>query len=90
MNTCEYSMCELVESSQAGDREAFARLAARYRHGVYAICLERCADFEVAEDLTQEALVKAWESLGGLRDPQPGGRPRIGFVTKPNKKFEGS
>jgi RNA polymerase sigma-70 factor (ECF subfamily) len=61
---------DLAHSAQAGDDRAFDELARRYRPGVYALCLDRTRDFDTAEDLTQEALLKAHAALGDLREPQ--------------------
>jgi RNA polymerase sigma-70 factor (ECF subfamily) len=63
-------LCDLACSAQAGDGRAFDELARRYRPGVYALCLDRTRDFDTAEDLTQEALLRAHAALGDLREPQ--------------------
>jgi RNA polymerase sigma factor (sigma-70 family) len=60
---------ELVERAGRGDHDAFAVLV----HGVIAR-LDAAArlilhDPELARDAVQEALVKAWRDLPGLRDP---------------------
>jgi len=61
---------ELAVAAQSGDARAFEELAARYRDGVYALCLTRTGDFDVAEDLTQEALLRAHRELRNLREPE--------------------
>jgi RNA polymerase sigma-70 factor (ECF subfamily) len=61
---------DLACSAQTGDGRAFDELARRYRPGVYALCLDRTRDFDTAEDLTQEALLKAHAALGDLREPE--------------------
>ena len=61
------SLRELVVAAQAEDRQAFEVLAARYRHGVFAVCLDRCGTFETAEDLTQETLIQAWRRIREVR-----------------------
>jgi RNA polymerase sigma-70 factor (ECF subfamily) len=59
----------LVGAAQAGDREAFGELAARYERMVYAIALRRLGDHAEAQELTQEVLVKAMQKLDQLNVP---------------------
>jgi len=60
---------DLVAAARAGNEGAFQTLAGRYRHGIYAVCLDRTGDFDLAEDLTQEALLRAHAQLHTLREP---------------------
>lgn len=59
---------ELVERAQRGDHEAFDALATSSYHRLYAIARRILRDPYAAEDAVQEALVKAWRQLRGLRD----------------------
>ena len=59
---------ELVRGAQRRDRAAFEQLAGKYRRMVLAIARENVSEREV-EDLAQEALLRAWEKLPGLKDP---------------------
>ena len=59
---------ELVESAVAGDRNAAADLVGRHAAVVYAVCLGLLADPDRAQDAAQDALLKAVEQLGSLRD----------------------
>ena len=61
---------ELVERAGNGDHDAFAALV-----GVSVARLEAVArlilrDHELARDAVQEAYIRAWRDLPGLRDPQ--------------------
>jgi RNA polymerase sigma-70 factor (ECF subfamily) len=58
-----------VELAQKGDRDAFAVLvrAAAARLDAAARLILR--DTELARDAVQEALIRAWRDLPGLRDP---------------------
>lgn len=60
---------ELVELAMAGDSEAFSALAGASAPRLYAIARMILHDGTLAEDATQEALVKAWRDLSALRDP---------------------
>lgn len=59
----------LVTAAQAGDREAFGELAARYERMVYAIALRRLGDHAEAQELCQEVLVKAMQKIDQLKVP---------------------
>ena len=56
----------LVEKARRGDRDAFASLVERYQGKVYNLCLRITGSPEDASDLSQEALFKAWRSLGSF------------------------
>jgi RNA polymerase sigma-70 factor (ECF subfamily) len=59
---------ELVEQAQRGDREAFGVLASVAVDRLYGIARLILRDAELAQDATQEALVRAWRDLPTLRD----------------------
>ena len=60
---------DLVERAQRGDHEAFDVLASAAYHRLYAIARRILRDGYAAEDAVQDALVKAWREMRGLRDP---------------------
>jgi RNA polymerase sigma-70 factor (ECF subfamily) len=59
----------LIRSAQQGDRAAFARLVEHYWDRLYRWLYHLCHDPHAAEDLAQEAFLKA---LAGLATFQPG------------------
>lgn len=59
---------ELVERARRGDREAFGVLAGGAVDRLYAIARLVLRDAELAEDATQDALVRAWRDLPTLRE----------------------
>lgn len=63
------SLAPLVASAQAGGREAFASLHARFAGMVHAVLLARVPQGE-AEDLVQDVFVRALDRLATLRDPE--------------------
>ena len=60
---------ELVRRAMDGDREAFSDLAATHWRLLLALARSIVADLE-AEDVVQDALIKAWKKLGSLREPE--------------------
>jgi RNA polymerase sigma-70 factor (ECF subfamily) len=58
----------LVDRARHGDREAFGVLADGVVDRLYGIARLILRDAELAEDATQEALVRAWRDLPSLRD----------------------
>jgi RNA polymerase sigma-70 factor (ECF subfamily) len=59
----------LIRDAQQGDRKAFARLVERYWDGLYRWLYHLSHDRHTAEDLAQEAFLKA---LNGLHTFRPG------------------
>ncbi len=51
----------------AGERHAFERLYRANVNRVYALCLRMCHDRNRAEELAQDAFVRAWEKLPQFR-----------------------
>jgi RNA polymerase sigma-70 factor (ECF subfamily) len=61
---------ELVERAMHGDRDAFAQLAERALPRVVGAAGLIIRDASAAEDVAQDALVRAWRDLPSLRDPE--------------------
>lgn len=59
---------ELVDRARHGDREAFAVLAGNAVDRLHATARLILRDTELAQDATQDALVRAWRDLPSLRD----------------------
>jgi len=59
----------LVRRAMDGDRGAFSDLAAAHWRRLLALARSIVADLE-AEDVVQDALIKAWKKLGSLREPK--------------------
>lgn len=58
---------ELVERVRAGDTRAFHDLVIKYQDRVFNACWRVCGHLEDARDLTQDAFLKAFESLDTFR-----------------------
>jgi RNA polymerase sigma-70 factor (ECF subfamily) len=54
---------ELVASTLTGSQEGFRELVLRFERPVYSLIARLVQDPAMAEDLAQEAFVKAWRSL---------------------------
>ena len=59
---------DLVERARTGDREAFGQLAAGEVDRLLVVARLILRDFDRADDAVQEALVRCWRQLPGLRD----------------------
>jgi RNA polymerase sigma-70 factor (ECF subfamily) len=62
---------ELAQRILAVDPLAEQEFADRFRSRVFAVALARLGDFDAAEDVTQQALLKALEALRAGRLEQP-------------------
>ena len=56
-----------VAAASGGDLVAFERLYRTHVGRVYALCLRMTGNPSEAEEMTQEAFVRAWEKLDGFR-----------------------
>jgi len=56
-----------VALAAAGDRRAFERLYRAHVSRVYTLCARMVGDAATAEELTQDAFVRAWEKLALYR-----------------------
>jgi RNA polymerase sigma-70 factor (ECF subfamily) len=54
----------LVDRAKAGDRDAFEELVRRHAERLYAVVLRFVADGDQAQEVTQEAFLRAWRSIG--------------------------
>jgi len=60
---------ELVRKAQSGDDEAFASLVRLYHRRAIAVAYRLLGNAEDAADVSQDAFVRAYRSLGQLEDP---------------------
>ena len=57
----------LIEAARSGDVAAFNRLVLTYQGAAYHVALQIMKDEEAAADATQDAFLKAYKALDGLR-----------------------
>lgn len=60
----------IVRRAQDGDLEAFESLVRSHQAPVFNLALRMLADRGDAEDITQEAILAAWEQLPKLKSPE--------------------
>ncbi|MFQ6091066.1 MAG: RNA polymerase sigma factor [bacterium] len=58
---------EFVERLKAGEAAAFRELVERYKKRAYYIALDLMGNHEDAEDISQEAFIKVYQSIGSFR-----------------------
>jgi RNA polymerase sigma-70 factor, ECF subfamily len=63
----DVSELDLVKRCQAGETDAFDQLVIRYRTRVFAMIYNMVHNEQDAWDLSQEAFVKAWKSIGRFK-----------------------
>ena len=61
------SEADLVREAQAGSADAFERLYRKHGRRVYAVCLRMVSDPDRAEELMQDAFVRAWSAIGSFQ-----------------------
>jgi RNA polymerase sigma-70 factor (ECF subfamily) len=58
---------EAIEACRQGEREAFDRLVERYQRDVYRLCYRYVNNHQDANDMAQEAFLKAYRALSKFR-----------------------
>ena len=61
---------KLIQCVLAGDDAAFAELVKKYQKPVHALAWRKVGDFHVAEEITQDTFLKAYQKLATLKEPQ--------------------
>ena len=60
---------ELIHTVLSGDDEAFTALVRKYQKSVHALAWRKVGDFHFAEEITQDAFLRAYKGLPKLKDP---------------------
>lgn len=60
----------LIHRTLNGDDNAFAELVKKYQKQVHTLIWRKIGDFHVAEELTQDTFLKAYQRLATLKKPQ--------------------
>jgi len=70
MNDTEVSDAELVERVRTGETEAFDEIDRRYREPLCRFLRRFTYSFELAEELAQRTLIRAFEMIGQLQSAE--------------------
>ena len=62
---------ELIQRTLNGDQSAFTALVEKYQKGVHALVWQKIGDFHIAQEITQDAFLRAYQKLGYFEKPQP-------------------
>lgn len=63
----EVSEAGLVRRAQEGDTSAFEELYRLNMRRIYALCFRLAGERTLAEELTQDVFVRAWQKIGSFR-----------------------
>ena len=63
----EVSNSELVKRSQLGDKSAFEELVKRHQDLVFSLSFKLTGNRELANDVAQEAFIRAWKAIEKFR-----------------------
>ena len=61
---------QLIQRVLEGDDTAFSALVRKYQRSVHALAWRKVGDFHIAEDIAQDAFLKAYQRLSTLKEPQ--------------------
>jgi RNA polymerase sigma-70 factor (ECF subfamily) len=83
LNLAQATEAALIIAAQARDQAAFGELVKRRQGWARALLRRMCSNHAEADDLAQEAFIKAWDRLMDLETPAafPGWFRRIAVTT---------
>ena len=61
---------QFIQRVLDGDDTAFSALVRKYQRSVHALAWRKVEDFHIAEDITQDTFLKAYQRLSTLKEPQ--------------------
>ena len=61
---------QLIQRVLDGDDTAFSALVKKHQKSVHALAWRKTGDFHVAEEITQDTFLKAYQNLSTLKEPQ--------------------
>ncbi len=61
---------QLIQRVFEGDDTAFSALVKKYQKPVHALVWRKIGDFHIAEDITQDTFLKAYQNLSTLKEPR--------------------
>lgn len=64
-----FVIAQLVQQTLAGNKDAFCSLVETHQQAAFALAYQQSPTRADAEDITQEAFLRAYKQLGNLRKP---------------------
>ena len=64
----EHNDAELIRRVLQGDQDAFSPLVTKYQKRVHALVWRKIGDFHIAQEVTQDAFLRAYQKLGTLKN----------------------
>ena len=64
----EQNDAKLIQRILQGDPDAFSPLVQKYQKGVHALVWRKIGDFHIAQEITQDAFLNAYQKLGTLKN----------------------
>jgi RNA polymerase sigma-70 factor (ECF subfamily) len=78
---------DLVERALEGQTEAFTELITRYQNSVFSLAYQKALDRTEAEDIAQEAFLRAYRQLRRLKNPDSFGWWLYGIVRNVSREM---
>ena len=66
----EENSVEIIQRILDGEEEAFSLLFQKYQNQVHTLAWQKLGDYHIAEEITQDTFVKAFEKLHDLKNPK--------------------
>ena len=60
---------ELINNTLSGDDTAFNSLVQKHQKNIHAIAWQKVGDYHIAEEITQDVFLQAYNNLSTLKDP---------------------
>lgn len=64
----EQKDAELIQQVLHGKQEAFSLLVEKYQKGIHAVVWRKIGDFHIAQEITQDTFLRAYQKLGTLKN----------------------
>ncbi len=71
VGSADSSDLDLIRRAKKGDKRAFGDLVRRHQRKVYALCFRLGGSHDAADDLTQEAFIKAFQAIATFDESFP-------------------
>ena len=65
----QYDDSYLIQQTLGGDEQAFAELVKKYQKQIHALAWQKIGDFHIAQEITQDAFLTAYQKLSTLTNP---------------------